>query len=225
MLNFFINFVKKSKNIVYLHKTPFFVQKLFSNFVWKSTNNQNVIYLTFDDGPIPEVTEWVLKELKKFQAKATFFCVGENIRNYPQILLKIKEGGHQIGNHTFNHLRGTSTKNDVYFSNIAKCQMQIRELTHEKGLKLFRPPYGRLKFSQMSYVIQNYKVVMWDVLSGDFDSKLSPENCLKNTIKATKAGSIVVFHDNIKTFETLKHVLPLFLQHFYEKGFRFETIQ
>jgi peptidoglycan/xylan/chitin deacetylase (PgdA/CDA1 family) len=206
---------------MYLIKTPYLLKKFYpKELIWSKVRNHKIIYLTFDDGPIPIVTPFVLETLKIFDAKATFFCIGENISKNPEIYERIKTDGHAIGNHTYNHLRGWSTDDDIYLENIIKCQ----ELTKTS---LFRPPYGRIKKSQIKLLKSKYpeqKIIMWDVLSGDFDLKLSPEKCLKNVIKHTSNGSIVVFHDSLKAQKRLEHTLPLALELWTKEGYRFHTL-
>ncbi len=202
---------------MYLVKTPLIIQELFPNFIWKIPTHEKVIYLTFDDGPIPEVTPWVLEQLEAFQAKATFFCVGDNVAKYPEIFDQVVESGHAVGNHTFNHLNGWSTENIPYFHNVRHCA----KLVHSN---LFRPPYGRLTPTQAQFLQRHYNVVMWDVLSGDFDPKISPEQCLNNIQHNTKSGSIVVMHDSLKSQEKLQYVLPKMLAYFTERGYAFEQI-
>jgi peptidoglycan/xylan/chitin deacetylase (PgdA/CDA1 family) len=202
---------------MYLVKSPFLLKWYYPSLIWNKTRKEKVIYLTFDDGPIPDVTPFVLKTLKDFNAKATFFCIGDNIIKHHDVFEQIKKEGHRIGNHTFNHLKGWKTEDQVYLENFKKCQ----ELT---GTNLFRPPYGRIKKSQISgirSVNPEMKIIMWDVLSGDFDIKLSPEKCYKNVINNTRNGSIIVFHDSLKAFDRLEYALPRFLQYFTDKGFSF----
>jgi peptidoglycan/xylan/chitin deacetylase (PgdA/CDA1 family) len=206
---------------MYLIKTPYLLKKFYpKELIWAKDRNHKIVYLTFDDGPIPIVTPFVLETLKIFDAKATFFCIGENISKNPEIYERIKTDGHAIGNHTYNHLRGWSTDDDIYLEDIIKCQ----ELTKTS---LFRPPYGRIKKSQIKLLKSKYpeqKIIMWDVLSGDFDLKLSPEKCLKNVIKHTSNGSIVVFHDSLKAQKRLEHTLPLALELWTKEGYRFHTL-
>ncbi|TKB98983.1 polysaccharide deacetylase family protein [Pedobacter cryophilus] len=219
---------------MYLIKTPFLLKKLYpSSLIWNKARSHKVIYLTFDDGPIPIVTPWVLKTLKNFNAKATFFCIGENITKYPEIFAQLKADGHTIGNHTFNHLKGWITDDETYLENFNKCQ----QLTQTN---LFRPPYGRIKFSQIQKLVNSrqsevgspqsdvsssqFSIVMWDVLSGDFDVQLSPEKCLKNVLKHTENGSIVVFHDSLKAWKRLEYTLPKALQYWKQKGYEFKTL-
>ncbi len=202
---------------MYLVRTPQFVQKLFPNFVWKMPANEKVIYLTFDDGPIPEVTPWVMETLNQFNAKGTFFCVGENVKQFPELLLRLREEGHSIGNHTFNHLNGWQTENITYLRNVRKGAHAVRS-------ELFRPPYGRVKPSQAKFLNRHYRVVMWDVLSGDFDPNISQEQCLDNVLKNATEGSIIVFHDSLKANDKLHYVLPRVLEYFSEKGFVFNAL-
>lgn len=203
-----------------LHKTPFFIPLIFPKMVWKIKESEKVIYLTFDDGPIPEVTEFVLETLDKYKAKATFFCVGDNIAKYPEIFQKIIVANHSIGNHTYNHLKGWNTPNEAYLNNVALCE----NLIGNESKMLFRPPYGRIKNSQIKLLSQKYTIIMWDVLSADYEKIISKESCLKNTIKATDKGSIVLFHDHYKTYEKIKYVLPAYLEYFTEKGFIFKSL-
>jgi peptidoglycan/xylan/chitin deacetylase (PgdA/CDA1 family) len=202
---------------MYLVKSPFFLKKYYSNFVWKIPTTEKIIYLTFDDGPTPEITEWTLATLKTFNAKATFFCVGSNVAKHPEIFQKIINQGHAIGNHTHHHLNGWHTDKEAYFRNIKKCEEVVKS-------NLFRPPYGRIKKSQYKLIKEDYKVIMWDVLSGDFDPKTSPEKCLSNVKNNTTEGAIIVFHDSLKAAENLKHTLPKVLAHFAEQGYRFEKL-
>ena len=203
---------------MYLVKTPKFIQNLFPNFIWKIPSNEKVIYLTFDDGPIPEVTPWVLETLKKFNAQATFFCVGDNVKKHPEVFQNVLAHGHSVGNHTYNHLNGWATDNIPYFHNVRHCANLVKST-------LFRPPYGKLMPKQAQFLQRHYRIIMWDVLSGDFDPKITQEQCLNNVKLKTKPGSIVVFHDSLKSFEKLQFVLPKVLQYFSDKGYRFEALQ
>ncbi|MEE1884931.1 polysaccharide deacetylase family protein [Pedobacter flavus] len=206
---------------MYLVKSPLVLQLLYPSLIWKQSRAEKNIYLTFDDGPIPDVTEFVLKTLEKFNAKATFFCIGDNIIKHPNIFKAIKANGHSIGNHTFNHLKGWKTDTPTYLENTIKCE----ELTQTK---LFRPPFGRIKYAQIRSLKKtfgkDFKIIMWDVLSGDYDQNTHPEQCLNNVIKHTENGSIVVFHDSLKAFNNLKYTLPLFLQHFKALGYNFKSL-
>ena len=219
----------------YWIKTNALIKKIFSNYVWDVSNTENKIYLTFDDGPTPEITEWVLEELKKHNAKATFFCIGNNIEKYPDVFEKVINEGHSIGNHTFNHLNGWKTSTEDYLENTKLCEEQIlksnpsnSELAKQiYNLKsaIFRPPYGKIKLSQSKKLRQlGYKIIMWDVLSADFDTSISKEKCLNNVIKNTKSGSIIVFHDSVKAFANLEYSLPKALTYWAAKGFIFERL-
>lgn len=203
---------------MYLTKTPRFIKNLFPNFIWNVPTKDKTIYLTFDDGPIPEVTPWVLEELEKYNAKASFFCVGENVKTYPEVYHQILENGHAIGNHTFNHLSGWASDNVPYFHNVRNCANEVHS-------NLFRPPYGRLKPKQIQFLQRHYKIIMWDVLSGDFDDSISNEQCFQNVIQNTKAGSIVVFHDSLKSEEKLRFVLPKVLKYFSALSYQFKKLE
>ena len=200
-------------------KTNYFIKKIFPNYIWDIPNNENKVFLTFDDGPIPEITEWTLEQLKKYDAKATFFCIGNNIEKYPEIFNNIITQGHALGNHTFNHLNGWKNSTEDYIENVKLCQSQI---TNPKSqiLNLFRPPYGKIKPSQSRILRKlGYKIIMWDILSYDFDQTITPEKCLDNVLKNVVNGSIIVFHDNVKAEQNLKYALPKTLAFLKEKGF------
>lgn len=203
------------------HKTPYIFKYLWPGSLWKVSGARNSIFLTFDDGPIPELTDWVLQILKEYGAKATFFCVGDNVEKCPEVFLRIKEEGHSIGNHTFNHLNGSKEKAKVYQNNVLECDHAFQKL--KVNTNLFRPPYGRLKPSQR-HNLKDRKIVMWDVLTKDYDQNLDPDTILKNSIKATSSGSIVVFHDNVKAEKNLKEVLPKYIEHFQSKGYQFDAL-
>lgn len=213
----------------YWVKTNQIIKKLFSNFIWDIPNSENKIYLTFDDGPTPEITQWVLNQLEQYNAKATFFCIGKNIEQHPEIFKKLIENGHAIGNHTFNHLNGWKTISKEYLKNIEACENTISNLNSvifNLKSKIFRPPYGKIKASQAKKLRQKgYKIIMWDVLSADFDQSITKEKCLDNVLSNTQSGSIIVFHDSVKAFKNLEYVLPRVLQHLAKNGFCFETIK
>ncbi|AMA48335.1 MULTISPECIES: polysaccharide deacetylase family protein [Flavobacterium] len=222
----------------YWIKTNKFIKWLFCNHVWSIPNTSKTIYLTFDDGPIPEITEWVLDILKENQIKATFFCVGKNIVKHPEIFKRILIEGHSIGNHTYNHVNGWEKSTTEYINNVIACEKIIQEnikiLDH--GLKkseiknqksiFFRPPYGKITFNQSKILRKRgYKIIMWDVLSADFDSSISPEQCIKNATQKVESGSIIVFHDSQKAYHLLKNSLPKALAFYKEKGFTFDIIK
>ena len=206
-------------------KIPKWIQRKIPTLVFSISTSKKKLYLTFDDGPTTEITEWVLQQLKIYNAKATFFCIGKNIDNHPEIFDEIIEGGHRIGNHTQNHLKGWKTKNEVFFENITATE----KILLEKGVvdlpKLFRPPYGKIKPSQVHFLKgKNYKIIMWDVLSLDFDKNVKPEKCLQNVLKNAENGSIIVFHDSVKASEKMMYVLPKILEYYSKKGYRFCVI-
>lgn len=204
-------------------KTKWYIKLLFPKYVWEIPNKEHKVYLTFDDGPTPEITEWVLEQLKESQAKATFFCIGNNIEKYPEIFQKTIREGHSIGNHTFNHLNGWKTNKENYIDNVLLCKSQLT--THNSQLNLFRPPYGKLKKSQSRELRKlGYKIIMWDVLSRDYDVTISPEKCLDNILKNVEPGSIIVFHDSKKAEQNLKYALPKTLEFLKKKGFVCEAI-
>jgi len=204
---------------MYLIRTPAFVQQLFPSFIWRSETADNQLYLTFDDGPVPQVTPWVLDQLQEYDAHATFFCVGENVQRYPDIYRRIQEEGHTVGNHTYNHISGWSHDPQAYLENVSTCSEYVDS-------KLFRPPYGRLGRKQArSLMGHQYRIVMWDVLSGDFDRDLDPDQCYHNVIDNASPGSIIVFHDSIKAEANLRWALPKVLKYYSDKGYQFQSLQ
>jgi peptidoglycan/xylan/chitin deacetylase (PgdA/CDA1 family) len=202
---------------MYPIKIPNFLQRFFPNYLFSFSKAEKVIYLTFDDGPIPEVTPWVLEQLAAYRAKATFFMIGNNVRKYPEIYQQVIDENHAIGNHTFHHLNGWKTINKIYFENVEKCAKIV-------DTKLFRPPYGKLKPSQAKHLRKEYQIVLWEILSGDFDKNISSERCLENVLNHAKSGSIIVFHDSLKAEKHLRFVLPKILEYFDNQGFRFEKV-
>ena len=209
---------------MYFNNAEWILSLFYPSLTWSKKTEEKVIYLTFDDGPIPEITEYVLEELQKYSAKATFFCVGHNIEKNRIIFDKLAQTHHGIGNHTFNHLNGWKTEDSAYFENVLLCEAMIGNKAKPTGKKLLRPPYGKIKYSQVKQLRGEYEIVMWDVLTGDFNINLSEEKCLKKAIKYTGKGSIVIFHDSIKSEKNLKYALPRFLEHFSSQGFKFETL-
>ena len=215
-------------------KTPGFVKTLFPNFIWNINTHTKVLYLTFDDGPTPEITDWVLATLKDYNAKATFFCIGNNIEANIEIFQNIITEGHSIGNHTYNHLKGWKTKTNLYIDDIELTDSVIQfQIQHSKiqnffnptSSKLFRPPYGKFKTKQSKQLQDlGYKIILWDVLSYDWDKSVSEETCLKNVTSATKEGSIIVFHDSVKASRNLRYVLPKVLDYFSARGFEFKAL-
>jgi peptidoglycan/xylan/chitin deacetylase (PgdA/CDA1 family) len=202
------------------YKIPEFVKKLYPRYTWDFYDKKGkVIYLTFDDGPTPEVTDFVLNLLHKHKAQATFFLIGQNAEKYPELVQLILENGHSIGNHTHNHLKGNLTPTESYIENVTKAA-KVLPPTY-----LFRPPYGRITPSQGKKLIENdYQIVLWDVLSGDFDTTLNINKAMSKMKKKIKPGSIVVFHDSLKAKKNLTALLPDFLRYFINKGYEFKSI-
>ena len=196
---------------------PKWFEKLYRGPIWSVKTSKKEVFLTFDDGPTPEITPWVLDQLKKHKAKATFFCIGKNIAAHPEITKRILKEGHRIGNHTYNHVNGWNTKKDTYLKEVEKTQLLLKN--HDISTKLFRPPYGKISPKQLRTLLKKeYKIILWNVLSVDYDSKTSPEKCTQNVLKNSSNGAIIVYHDSIKANRNLKKSLPEILQHFSEKG-------
>lgn len=206
----------------YFVKTPWWLKRIYGSYEWHMNTAEKKLFLTFDDGPHPEATPFVLQQLKQYGALATFFCIGKNVVQFPAVYKQIQNEGHTVGNHTYNHLNGWKTANDVYMSDISKAA----DIIHSS---LFRPPYGRITSFQAKNLPAAMKgrkarVIMWDVLSGDFDKKIDGKQCLENVIFNAGPGSIIVFHDSEKALERLKYSLPRILTHFSEKGFSFGSL-
>lgn len=207
-----------------LFRTPFFLPRFYPSLLWRVPTDKKELFLTFDDGPVPGPTEFVVNTLESYGAKATFFCIGDNVRKHPEIFKKVVNGGHAVGNHTFNHLKGWNTSLSTYLGNIIECEAQFQQ--HGIGSsKLFRPPYGRITSRQIGALKTAYNIVMWDVLTSDYAKSLSPERCLKGSIEATRPGSIIVFHDSLKAERNMTYALPRFLDHFANQGYVFRTLR
>ena len=215
-------------------KTPLVVKKLFPDYIWEISTHSKELYLTFDDGPTPHVTDWVLSTLKSYYAKATFFCIGSNVKNHPELFNKIVEEGHAIGNHTYNHIKGWKTKTKPYLDNVLEAEKTFSEQNHQSStinhqslkVNLFRPPYGQIKPKQGKKLMAlGYNIVMWDVLSFDWDKTVSNQECLDHVVFKSKNGSIIVFHDSEKASNNMKFALPKVLEHFTEKGFSFKAFE
>lgn len=226
----------------YLTYTPWWLRKLYPACIWQIPTKEKIVYLTFDDGPHPQATLFVLEQLKQFKAKATFFCIGKNVVEHPEIFSKIKNEGHAVGNHTMHHANGWKTDDEKYLQEIEDANNLI-------GSNLFRPPYGRIKRSQIklitNYGLRNaslndkplrthhspftthdsrFTIIMWSVLSGDFDTKIDGEKCFQNVIKHVKPGSIIVFHDSVKALPRLKIALPKTLEWLAQHGFECQAL-
>lgn len=195
---------------------PKALRNLYPQCFWNLPNEQNKIYLTFDDGPTPELLPFILETLDKYQVKATFFCVGENITKQPSLFRKMLEK-HVVGNHTFNHMNGWKAKNYSYYRNVKKFDEVYQSC-------IFRPPYGRISRTQAKHISKKYNIIMWDVLSYDYDKNTSPKKCLANVVKNTKSGSVIVFHDNVKATKNLTYALPRAIEQLLSKGFIFDVI-
>lgn len=192
--------------------------KIFRDLTWHFTGKENELYLTFDDGPTPEITPWVISLLKEYNAKATFFCIGKNVKKHPEIYQQILNEGHSVGNHSYSHMKGWFTNNKKYIHNVKKAALYIDS-------NLFRPPYGKIRPKQVEVLKHQFKIIMWDVLSRDYNAKLDQEKCLKNAITLTDSGSIIVFHDSLKAEKNLKRVLPRVLKYYSDQGFIFNPIE
>ena len=211
----------------YLVKMPKLIQWIFPRRVWAFSRKEKNIYLTFDDGPIPEITPWVLEQLEIYDAKATFFCIGENIKKHPEIFKKVVKAGHTIGNHTQHHLNGKRTKTLDYLNDVELFEETITNsnLQIQNAELLFRPPFGKLKPSQARAILKKgYKIIMYDVLSADFDATILEEKCLENVLQNIKPGSVIVFHDSLKAEKNLRYALPKILKFISKKGWNFTLI-
>ena len=206
---------------MYFIKTPFWLRLIYRSCMWRKSNQERVLYLSFDDGPHPEATPFVLDQLSKFNAKASFFCIGKNVQLHPDIYEAIIAAGHVVGNHTQNHMNGWKNNNKNYIAD-------IQEATKVIDSNFFRPPYGRIRFSQIKVLRMHaalpQQIIMWDVLSGDFDTTITGEQCLANVIQHAGPGSIVVFHDSAKAMDRLRVALPKVLAHFSKLGYQFKAL-
>jgi peptidoglycan/xylan/chitin deacetylase (PgdA/CDA1 family) len=207
----------------YLVKTPWWLKKVYSSYTWDIPSEKNELYLTFDDGPHPSITPFVLEQLASHNALASFFCIGKNVKEHPGVYQQIIQQGHSVGNHTYSHLNGWKVKSNIYFDDVKAAAREIQS-------SLFRPPYGRILRTQAKKIPEllersDARIIMWDVLSGDFDTNLSKEQCLHNVISNAIKGSIIVFHDSEKAFPLLKYVLPRVLKFFEDKNFVFKNLK
>lgn len=201
---------------MYFVKTPWYLKTVYPSLIWDIPAD-NTIYLTFDDGPIPVITEEILHMLHDYSAKGTFFCIGENAEKHPGILERVREQGHTIGNHTHHHLNGWKTEHAAYTADVEHCD----QLLHTPW---FRPPYGRIGYQQIQDLKKKFRIIMWDVLSGDFDTQIDAAQCTKNVIAHTVPGSIVVFHDSVKAADRVLKSLPVVLDHFSKLGIQMQAL-
>ena len=198
--------------MIWYQSIPSWIKKLFPSLTWEVKEDDNAVYLTFDDGPHPEITPWVIDQLNQFNMKATFFCVGDNARKFPETIDHIKQTGHQLGNHTMHHIKGWNTSTEDYIKDIEACQQHVPS-------DLFRPPYGRISKEQIQQLKQKFRIIMWTILSCDFDKKLNQEKALRGLKNKTRKGSIIVFHDSVKAEKNLRFLLPQYLQFLNHKGY------
>ena len=205
-----------------IYKTPSLFKWIMPLFLWDKKSEEKIIYLTFDDGPIPIITDFVLSTLSSYSAKATFFFVGENAARYPHIAKNILARGHSYGNHTYNHLVGWNESDETYLSNIEEFEENLKFLNNKTSL--FRPPHGKITPSQVLKLRKSKTLVLWDVLTRDYSKDLNEKECLSRAIRNTEAGSIVVFHDSLKAEKNLRYVLPRYLDYFQAKGFSFKAL-
>ena len=215
-------------------RPPLALRKLYPDLTWRRSIDERKLFLTFDDGPVPVATDFVLDTLRDYNIKGTFFCVGENVLENPGIYQRILNEGHAVGNHTHNHLKGWQTPDGAYLKNVADCEVALlngREgisseggELEEKAKPLFRPPYGRIRRSQIKSLLPDYQIIMWDVLSYDYDKRISPEQCLKHVVSKVRPGSIVVFHDHVKAFQNLSYALPRALEILVKDGWTFGVV-
>jgi peptidoglycan/xylan/chitin deacetylase (PgdA/CDA1 family) len=208
---------------VRIFRTPFVLPLLYPSLVWRIATAKKEIYLTFDDGPLPGPTDFVLETLKKFNVTGTFFCIGDNVRKHPAEFQKLVAAGHAIGNHTFNHLNGWKISPTAYVDNVQLCQHQLLVEGHTRTSNLFRPPFGRIRSSQIK-LLKGYRTVMWDVLTFDYDRSLASEVSLRGSLGAARPGSIVVFHDSLKAEKNLRYVLPRFIEEMLSRGYTFRQL-
>jgi len=187
------------------------------NYLWRKNSSEKVVYLTFDDGPVPEVTPQVLSVLDDFNIKATFFCVGDNVNKYPELYREILLKGHSVGNHTFHHLNGFKVEHEQYLNDVEQASQLIDS-------RLFRPPYGKLTRRGKKILEQKFQIVLWDVISYDYDRNLSPSQVLENVKHNSRNGSVILFHDSVKAKNNMLSVLPDAINFLLAKGFRFERL-
>lgn len=206
------------------YNMPLLIRKVLPWVVWDVPGQDRAVYLTFDDGPIPGLTEYVLDILDQYKALATFFCVGDNVRKHPGLFNRICSSGHGVGNHTYNHLNGWITETDKYVDNVERCDTEMKMQVPGLVTTLLRPPYGKITPTQLRCLKENYRIVMWTVLANDFNTAHSARKSIKAIKKYTGNGSIVVFHDNLKAEMKLKTMLPAILEYLVQKGYQFKAL-
>jgi len=200
------------------YSAPFWLRAIYpKGLLWNVPTRKPEIFLTFDDGPVPEATLLVLEILKRYNIKATFFCVGDNVQKYPEIFELLQKEGHTIGNHTFHHVKAWKYEYSKYLTEVEQCQLLVKS-------KLFRPPHGQITRKLAQHLQKDYRIVMWSTLTGDYNKNLSGKQCLAKAVKHTKPGSIIVFHDSLKALERMEYALPKYIEHCLTKGYSFNTL-
>jgi peptidoglycan/xylan/chitin deacetylase (PgdA/CDA1 family) len=194
------------------------IKRFYPNVIWDKRESGKKLYLTFDDGPTPVITEKVLNLLDVYGAKSTFFCLGRNVERHPDVYEEIIKRGHSVGNHTYSHLKGWKSGNEEYFKDIGLAAQLIKSV-------LFRPPYGQISRSQIRHLKNKYRIILWEVMSHDYENRVSKERSLRAVLRYTKHGSILVFHDSVKAWNKLEYILPNVLEEFSGRGFKFERIE
>jgi peptidoglycan-N-acetylglucosamine deacetylase len=201
------------------YSAPFWIRAIYpKNLIWHIPTSQKEVFLTFDDGPVPQVTPLVLGILKKYNLKATFFCVGENVQKYPEVFDLLLKDGHAIGNHTFHHVKAWKTDFNTYLSEVEECNLHVKS-------RLFRPPHGQINRKLARNLSADYRLIMWSALTGDYNKKLSGDRCLDNAVKNTKPGSIIVFHDSVKALKRMQYALPLYIEYCLNEGYSFSVLK
>ena len=203
---------------MFIEQPPWFYRALFPGVIWRIPAKKKCVYLTFDDGPIPEVTPWVLDILDKYGVKATFFCVGDNVRKHPDIYQMVLDRGHRVGNHTFNHIQGIRFWTKNYLANVEKAAEYIKS-------DLFRPPHGHMRFPQVVWLRRHYRIIMWDVVTRDYSKWMTAEDVVNNVKRYARNGSIITFHDSLKSIEKLKTALPQAIEWLMKQGYEFKTFE
>lgn len=203
--------------MLYLKKVPKLLQNLFPHIIWRVNGTKKQVFLTFDDGPTPNITPFILNLLNEYQAKATFFCIGEQVKKYPQQFQMIIDGGHAVGNHTFSHPKGWQTNTENYLQDVARCAEVFQS-------QLFRPPYGQLTPKQYKTLKKQYKIVIWEIMNGDFSAETSSDDCLKTVTKNISAGSVIVLHDKERIAEKIKDYLPKLMEFLSKEGYEFGVL-
>jgi len=202
-----------------IYSAPFWIRAIYpKGLTWRVPTSKREVFLTFDDGPIPEVTPLVISILKKYNIKATFFCVGENVQKHPEVFDLLLKNGHAVGNHTFHHVKAWKTDSNSYLSEIEQCKQLVKS-------HLFRPPHGQINRKIAQNLMKDYRIIMWSALTGDYNQKLSGDHCLANAVNNTRPGSIIVFHDSLKALERMEFALPKYIEYCREKGYSFGILE